>query len=53
MNIEKMKTVVEALNNRAIKTEDATEAMKFTQAALNAANASCSLADAIARTATS
>jgi len=49
MDTEKMRSVVNNLNDKATETPDGTEAMKFSQAALNAANAYCSLAEAICR----
>ena len=47
MNIEKMKDVVNVLNDKAAMASDATDAMKFAQAALNAANSYCSLDTAL------
>lgn len=44
MNTDRMKSVVRVLNDKAAKAECANDAMKFSQAALNAANALCSLA---------
>lgn len=43
-NLKEAKAVVDGLTMKALNHRDATEAMKFTQAALNAANAYCSLA---------
>lgn len=41
-----MKKHVETLIEQAAKTEDSGDAMRFAQAALNAANAMCALATA-------
>lgn len=44
MDKTEMTEVVNGLCKKALGHRDATEAMKFSQAALNAANAYCSLA---------
>lgn len=44
MDYDKIKTVVDVLNDRATNAGDSTDALKWSQAALNAANAYCSLA---------
>jgi len=43
MDYKEAETVVCNLNTKAERSHDATEALKFSQAALNAANAYCSL----------
>lgn len=40
---DEMKKMIEKLIEKASKADDATDAMKFSQAALNAANALCSM----------
>ena len=43
MDFNKIKTVVDCLNDKAAEAGDSTDALRFSQAALNAANAYCSL----------
>ena len=43
-DVTEMKTVVDALNEKAVNADDSTDALKWSQAALNAANSYCSLA---------
>jgi len=38
MDFEKIKKVVETLNEKAVHAADSTDALKFSQAALNSAN---------------
>jgi hypothetical protein len=46
MNSKQMTEIVADLNRKAADTSDATEALKFSQAALNAANSFCALTEA-------
>ena len=47
MDSEKMTQVVRALNNKAVDAHDSMDALKWSQAAQNAANSFCALATAI------
>jgi len=48
MDIKNVKRIVDSLNDRATKAGDSTDALKWSQAALNAANSYCSLSAIIA-----
>ena len=45
--MDELKKNVETLINHAAKASDSADAMRYSQAALNAANAMCSLANAM------
>ena len=47
MDTEKRKSIVDALNDKAVAASDSGDAMRFTQAATNAANSYCALAAAL------
>lgn len=43
MDLQKMKDLIDTLNNKAVAAHDATDALKWTQAASNAANSYATL----------
>ncbi len=46
MNFEKTKIIVDGLNDKALEAHNATEAMKFAQAAVSVANSFCAMKSA-------